>query len=151
VSGPIHRAVQVRCDASAAFRAFTERIELWWPPNHRRLAGAQLVLEGEVGGRFLERGPGGAEALWGAVQVWEPPHRLVLTWWPGALTAPTLVEVRFTPIGPETRVEITHSEADAQLGAEWPGRAARFEANWIQVLTALANHVTPPEAPEPAG
>lgn len=35
------------------------------------------------GGRVTERLRDGSEAVWGALLVWEPPDRLVMTWHPG--------------------------------------------------------------------
>src|SRR6202035_3531847 len=65
-----------------AFQFFTESFNAWWPPQYHigRADLAEAVLEGRVGGRWYERGVDGSECDWGHVRVWEPPHRLVVTW-----------------------------------------------------------------------
>jgi uncharacterized protein YndB with AHSA1/START domain len=50
----------------------------------------------------------------GRVEVWEPPHRLALTW-RSTNFAPdqvTRVDVRFEPVAEGTRVTVTHSGWD---------------------------------------
>lgn len=137
MSAPLERSLTVRCSVEHAFDTFTARVDLWWPPGHRRLDGSRLAIESRVGGRFFERDDRGEEALLGEVVRWEPPHRLTYTWYPGARVGPTLVDVRFVAEGAATRVEVTHSEGDAALGDEWPTRVARFERAWARVLPAF--------------
>jgi hypothetical protein len=59
---PLRRSMRVRCPIEHAFLAFTDRIDQWWPPGHRRFEGSRLFLEAVAGGRFFERSPGGEEA-----------------------------------------------------------------------------------------
>jgi len=137
VSEPIRRSVRVRCSAAHAFRVFTERIDLWWPQSHRRDAASVFFIEAGEGGRFGERLPDGEERILGKVLHWGPPERLVYSWWPGAVDAPTRVEVRFLAEGDDTTlVEVRHTEADSKLGDEWPRRAGLFRRAWSQVLPA---------------
>ena len=97
-----------------------------------------LVFETGPGGRVYERMTTGEEAHWANVTAWEPPHRLVLEWNvnPDAV-APTEIEVRFTPEGEGTRVDLEHRgwEIFAEEGKEtrdnydngWPAVLGCFE------------------------
>lgn len=72
----------VNLPVSHAFEFFTGFMNRWWP-NEYHIGQADMVdtvLEPRVGGRWYERGADGSECDWGRVLVWEPPHRLVLTW-----------------------------------------------------------------------
>lgn len=139
MSGPLHRRVQVRCPVSHAFDVFTARLDLWWPPKHRRFSASHLFLEARVGGRFFERSDNGEEARLGEVIRCEPPHRITYTWYPGAISGPTEVDVRFTDAGEHTVVEVTHSEGQSELGGAWPQRAEVFSRAWAHVLPAFAD------------
>lgn len=138
MSEPIRRTVSVRCPVEHAFRVFTHRIDAWWPAGHRRFDRSTLTLEAEPGGRFFERAPDGREVVLGKVLTVEAPHHITYTWHPGAITAPTAVEIRFTADGELTRVDVTHHEADAAMGDRWPERAALFTRAWSHVLPAFA-------------
>jgi hypothetical protein len=65
---PIRRQVVVPGTPAAAFEVFTAEIGLWWP-----LADHSVYGEGSsVGfrdGRLVERGPDGAEAVWGTPEA----------------------------------------------------------------------------------
>lgn len=141
MSEPLERSIEVRCPVEHAFAVFSEHIDTWWPPSHRRFADSRLVLEGHVGGRFYERAASGAEIELGEVLDWEPPERLRYSWWPGADERPTEVEIRFRARGAITVVEVTHREADSGLGAKWPERVKKFEGGWGAVLPAFAQAI----------
>ncbi len=76
-----------------------------------------IVIEPKPKGRWYEVGEGGAQADWGHVIEWEPPHRMVLAWQldgtysfnPALVTE---VEVRFSPEGAGTRVDFEHRNLD---------------------------------------
>jgi hypothetical protein len=141
VNAPLAHSVEVGCPLAHAFAVFTRRIDDWWPPGHRRSPTGRLQLEEGVGGRLVEGGDDGAEVELGRVVRWDPPEGskagLAYTWRPGApRDRTTLVEVTFTQVAGVTRVDVVHSEGDSGLGAEWPSRAARFDANWAEVLPA---------------
>jgi len=138
MSRALERTLVVRCSVTHAFDVFSRRIDAWWPTGHRRFDGSTLRLEPRAGGRFVERSPSGEEAELGAVVRWEPPGRLTYTWFPGAISGPTLVDVRFVEDGDATRVEVTHHEGEAGLGEHWASRAAMFERGWGAVLPAFA-------------
>jgi hypothetical protein len=98
------------CPLAEAFRAWTERIDEWWP-RARTVGGeavARIVLEAAVGGRLYERWHDGREHAWATVTAWDPPERLGLAWIDGD-AAGTEVAVSFTAAGPaSTRVTIEH-------------------------------------------
>jgi uncharacterized protein YndB with AHSA1/START domain len=143
---PILKSVTVKAGPEQAFRRFTEEIGTWWPlPSHSvgQAEAETVVMEGRVGGRIVERIRGGRESVWGTVTAWEPPHRVAFTWHPGdAPDTAQDVEVRFTPIGARTRVELEHR------GFERLGRMARkarrgYPIGWAYVLGLYAGRRGP--------
>lgn len=117
--GDVARAsVLVRVPEDVAFRVFTEEIDAWWRRGRAyRVSGAGagfIHVEPFVGGRLFESFEDETGAtrteVTGRVRVWEPPRRLVLTWWatnfaPGEETE---VEVTFEPRPSGTNVTVTH-------------------------------------------
>lgn len=135
MSEPLRLSIRAACPPDHAFEVFTARIDLWWPEDHRRLKGAEMVLEPGAGGRLYLRTPGGEELDYGRVERWEPPQHLELSWNPGAPPGcPTRVQIRFIAEGSSTRVEVIHSEGHSGLAAAWPSRVVLFDANWRAVL-----------------
>jgi uncharacterized protein YndB with AHSA1/START domain len=130
-----------------AFEVFTSRIDLWWPPGHRKFQDSRLVLEPVTGGRFVERAADGSEVTLGQVTRCEPPHHISYTWHPGAISRPTHVEVRFAADGPDTVVTVVHAEAGA-LGDTWPEKVTLFERGWQAVLAAFTAHAAAQENAE---
>lgn len=144
---PLRKSVTVRCSPQHAFEVFTARLDSWWPPSHKRDANSQLTLEPRIGGRFVERAPAGEEHVLGEVLCWEPPERVVYTWFPGALEGPTRVEVQFSAEGPQTRVDVTHHEGDSELGEQWHERVQLFARAWAHVLPAFQQQAERKETP----
>jgi uncharacterized protein YndB with AHSA1/START domain len=131
-----------------AFRVFTSSFDSWWPREFHigQAEIAEAIIEPRQGGRWYERGIDGSECDWGRVLVWEPPHRLVITWqinghWqfdPDPARA-SEVEVLFSADGPEqTTVELTHQYIDRLDGAQVIHDAMRHEGTWSGVLTLFA-------------
>lgn len=102
-----------------AFAAFTDEIGAWWRPNPLfaftpREPGV-LSFEPGPHGRLIETRSGGRVFEVGKVRAWEPPSRLVFGWRQAAF-APgqdTEVEVRFEPVGAETRITVEHRGWDS--------------------------------------
>src|SRR6266511_4241855 len=128
---PIRRQVVVPSSVEVAFDVFTEEIALWWPLEDHSVYGKG----GDVAfrdGRLVERAADGdGEAVWGTVLDWQPPHRLRLTWHPGAgADRASEVEVRFAAItDDQTLVTLEHSgwerlpnpgDAREEYGRGWP-------------------------------
>ena len=139
-------AVQVSTAVAApvekAFRVFTDDIGSWWTPEHHILQAdlKEMVFEPRVGGHIIDLGIDGSECRWSRVIAYEPPNRIVFSWdidlqWQ-IETDPARtseVEVRFTPEGQGTRVELEHRgwEALAEGAAE---KRADYDTGWGHVL-----------------
>ena len=81
----------------------------------------------------------GAEGNWGTVLVWEPPSRVVLAWKPNTTPdPPTEVEVRFTPQGDGTLVELEHRGWE-RLGVAAERARAGYGQGWVGVLALFAS------------
>lgn len=166
--------VGVALTPEAAFRLFTEQLDLWWRRGQRfRVAPGDrglMAMEPGVGGRVFEswHDEAGIERVReiGRVQVWQPPHRLVFSW-VGANFAPgeaTEVEVRFDPGAPgHTRVSVEHRgwaairpDHPVRHGQETAAFVRTMALWWGDLLTALRLSAagrlpgiapTPPPAP----
>jgi hypothetical protein len=142
---PVRRTVVVDRPVDEAFRVFTERIGEWWALDVHSLSldrtGAPAetaVMEGRVGGRLYERMSDGAEADWGRLHVWEPPHRVAFEWY--VTGTPTHVDVRFAAEGDGTRVELVHSGFDRLEDAE--KRRNGYDEGWALGLARYAEAAT---------
>lgn len=150
-------ALRIAAPAPRVFEAFTEEIGLWWRPNglfpSGRRPGGRLSIEAGVGGRVLEAYPDGEVDEIGRVRVWEPPHRLVLSWRPVSFEPEqeTEVHVRFEPVDGATRVVVEHFGWDG-IPAEHAARHGfplfpfeqRLAEWWRDLLAALADRSTGP-------
>lgn len=133
---PVRHSVQVRCPVPHAFAVFTERVDDWWPPSHRR-AGGRIVLRAGPAGRLVERGADGSERVLGTTAAWSPPHRVAFDWHLGATAeTATRVTISFSAAGGGTRVEVLHVEGPRPL-PDWASTAAIFTRAWSHVLAAL--------------
>lgn len=128
---PVRREVVVDAAPARAFDVFVGSIARWWPKSHH--IGAEepelVKIEPFAGGRWFERDAKGRECDVGKVLAYEPPRRLVLAW---QLTQEfkydpdlvTEVEVKFSPAGAKTRVELVHSRLErlGEAGADLRGK-----------------------------
>ncbi|MBA3718822.1 MAG: SRPBCC domain-containing protein [Nocardioidaceae bacterium] len=140
----IQRDVTVNADPARAFRLFTAGIGSWWPTKTHSLAAEEehavrsVVFEERTGGRVYEVAADGTEDTWATVLAWEPPTRLVLAWKPSHRDdPPTEVEVRFSPAGSGTRVDLEHRGWE-RLGADAAERAESYPDGWVLVLGRFA-------------
>ena len=142
---PIRKTVHVRCDVERAFELFTQRMDTWWPlethSRHDEVDGAKverIEFPTEVGLPVLEHLSTGEALPWGELLVHEPPSRVVIAWKPNATPRPpTEVEVRFTPEGEGTRVDLEH-RAWERLGDLAAEARAGYETGWDPVLARFA-------------
>ena len=124
----VQAEIVVDAPLERAFSVFTERFGSFKPPEHNMLEVeiAETVFEPRVGGYLYDRGVDGSECRWARVLVYEPPHRVLLSWdispqWQPE-TDPQKTsewEVRFFSETPErTRVEVEHRNLERH-GAGW--------------------------------
>jgi uncharacterized protein YndB with AHSA1/START domain len=144
---PMHGKVVVGVPIEVAFRVFTESLHTWWPPMYHigQADMAEAVLEGKVGGRWFERGVDGSECDWGRVLVWEPPARLIVTWQINGYWAydpdpdhASEIEVRFTPDGAETVVELEHRFLDRLVSGQGIHDGITGGGGWTTMLEMFA-------------
>lgn len=112
-------SLRVSATPQEAFDVFTQEIGAWWKPNGLfqitpRGDGALRFEPGE-GGRLVTDLPKGKSFEIGRISVWTPGERLVFTWRQGTFAADqtTYVDVRFEPVGDDTRVTVEHRGWDA--------------------------------------
>lgn len=136
---PVRKTLRVKVPQARAFEVFTSGIDRWWPKGHG-IGSAPLVksvIEPVKGGRWYTTHEDGTEAVVGRVLAWEPPSRFMFSWeinsnWKADSTVASEVEVRFTPDGAATLVELEHRKFEVlgQEGGEkmrkdvdggWPG------------------------------
>lgn len=156
-------ALRVNATPARAFTAFTGRIGEWWQPDElfpfTRGRTGKLAFESGPGGRLVETYADGSTFVVGHVRVWEPPHRLVLSWRQAGFTAgqETELHVRFDEVtepGPDargqTRVTVEHFGWDA-IPPEHAARHGfplqvfqlRFAEWWQALLQAFAVAAAP--------
>jgi uncharacterized protein YndB with AHSA1/START domain len=128
----VRKSLRVDCSVEHAFRTFTEGAATWWPFATHSIHGGDVeavVWEGQ-GGRVYERAAS-REGDWGRLLVWEPPHRLVMTWHPGrGPDEATELEVRFSPDGDGTLVELEHRGWESRTAEA----RASYDVGWDDVL-----------------
>lgn len=139
----VRKAITVARPPEVAFRVFTEGVAEWWPTKTHSIGEERVetvIFESGVGGRIYERHNDGSEHEWGRVTEWEPPGRVVYTWYPGRgpETGQT-VEVRFTADDDGTRVDVDQRGWEL-LGEEAEGTRASYdgESGWNSVLRLYA-------------
>ncbi len=131
----IRKTVLVDFVPAEAFELFTTRVSSWWPKESHSYGGdkvKEVVFEPRVGGTLYEVTDEGTTP-WGRITAWEPPHRLVLEWLIvkcGGLPG-TEIEVRFTPEGPGTRVELEHRGWERAIDSSGRGN---YDRGWDVVL-----------------
>jgi uncharacterized protein YndB with AHSA1/START domain len=143
---PVRKSIFVNAPTDHAFEVFTNGIARWWPKTHK-IGPADLdrpIIEPREGGRWYELDVDGSECEIGRVAAWEPPSRVVLIWQltPDFTFDPNLVtevEVRFTPEGDGTRVDLEHRGLE-NLGdrAEALREAVDSPGGWSGLLALYA-------------
>ena len=149
VATPVRKQVVVEVPVEQAFKAFTERLGDFKPPEHNLLAVpiAETVFEPFVGGNIVDRGEDGSECRWARVLAFDPPDRVVFSWdispqWQ-IVTDPqeaSEVEVTFVAETPQrTRVELEHRHLDRH-GPGWPAvrDGVDTDEGWPLYLTRYA-------------
>ena len=106
----INKTITVEASQETAFETFTRHATSWWPRSHTVFEDkvAEIVFDERVGGRVYERSEEGEESDWADVLAWEPHDRFLLRWRVNPERGPTELEIRFTPEGAKTRVDLEH-------------------------------------------
>jgi uncharacterized protein YndB with AHSA1/START domain len=129
----IRKSVTVRRPIEEAFALFTDGIDTWWPLATHSIYGERAktaVFEGRRGGRLYEISHDGEEGVWGTVTMWDPPYRIVHSWYPGrGEETAQEVEIEFVAEGGRTRVEMEHRGWERA-----PERRAGYDTGWDFVL-----------------
>jgi uncharacterized protein YndB with AHSA1/START domain len=132
----VRKSVRVNCSSDRAFELFTRRKTTWWPYETHSASGerpVEVVYEPREGGRVYDRLASGRENQWATVLAWEPPHRLAIEWNVNPANPATELEVRFTPEGEGTRVDLVHSGWE-RYGAEAAESYDSYNGGWDLVL-----------------
>ena len=141
VLSPVKKSVAVGLPVEAAFRLFTEGIDQWWPLATHSVGGEDaeaVYLEGLVGGRIYEVLKDHSQSEWGRVLAWEPPERLVFSWYPGRTPSTAQeVEVTFSPEAGGTRIELIHRGWEL-LGGRAQAMRNAYDSGWVEVLGKYA-------------
>ena len=148
----IQRTITIDVPIDRAFRVFTDSFNAWWPPEYHigHAEMAEAIMEQREGGRWYERGVDGSECDWGRVLVWEPPHRVLVTWqingeWqydPDPDHAAE-VDVQFRSTGPgQTEVELEHRYLDRLVGGQAMYDAIIGAGGWGSVLDGYVKAAT---------
>jgi uncharacterized protein YndB with AHSA1/START domain len=132
----VRKSVTVNCSPEQAFDLFTKQKTTWWPYESHSASGEkpeEVVYEPHEGGRVYDRLTGGRENQWATVLVWEPPHRLAIEWNVNPANPTTELEVRFTPEGEGTRVDLEHRGWE-RYGGEAAESFGEYNSGWDFVL-----------------
>ncbi|MDO8410763.1 MAG: SRPBCC domain-containing protein [Phenylobacterium sp.] len=154
MTSKVYVALRVKASPTRAFSAFVDEIGAWWRPSPLfqttpRPPG-RLAFEGGAGGRVTETLASGKVFEIGRILHWAPPERLVFSWRQASFPPDlhTEVEVRFDPMGEETRVSIEHrgftrvpDESAARHGFPDPVLQMRLADWWRSQLAGLAARV----------
>jgi len=144
---PVRKSVVVNVGAHDAFEIFTDEVDTWWPRTHHigKSPMKRIIIEPRAGGRCYSEQVDNSQCDWGRVLVWEPPRRLVLAWqithewgFQPDLAKSSEVEVRFTPVGNGTRVDVEHRHFERH-GAGGESMRASVDApnGWTLILATF--------------
>jgi uncharacterized protein YndB with AHSA1/START domain len=119
MTSAVFLAIRVPADPARAFDVFTRDIAAWWRPDPLFPITPQgdgvLGFEPGPDGRLVTRLGNGEIFEIGRILVWDPGRRLVFVWRQASFPPDqaTEVDVRFEPVGDETRVSIEHRAWDS--------------------------------------
>lgn len=161
-------SIRVPCTPEEAFLIFTTEIGMWWadsglfrftPRSPGKLAFEPPDAAGQ-GGRLVEKLADGKVFEVGPVRAWAPGERLVVGWRMSNFGPEhaTEVEVRFEPVGRETRVSVEHRGWDSVPQAHVARHGFPLQATnqhqgnqWregLERFKALATATFPPRLPD---
>ena len=134
---PLVKTITVPLSVEHAFRRFTEEIATWWPLETHSVGeknAATVTFECKISGQIFETLKSGETSLWGTVQEWEPPNRVVFSWHPGGEpSSATEVEITFSDRDGQTEVMVTHSGWET-FGEKAEETRGGYDKGWDLVL-----------------
>ena len=153
MTSKVYVALRVKAPPERAFAAFVDEIGAWWRPNSlfqtTPRAPGVLAFEPGEGGRLTETLANGKVFEIGRITAWEPPARLVFSWRQATFPPDlhTEVEVRFEPVGEETRVSVEHRGFDRVPAGDGSRSATTTRAAWSPSPPPAAPAATPGMTP----
>ena len=140
---PIDKSIVVPCDQKLAFETFLEGMGTWWPLDKFTYSAMQgspakdIRVGARVGGEITEIGADGSEVSWGHVETYDPNSFMALRF---HIPAPgyedggqSLLEIRFTPTGDGTRVDLHQSDFEAIGEMGEPSRGG-YGHGWTMIF-----------------
>jgi uncharacterized protein YndB with AHSA1/START domain len=148
-------SLRVEATPQETFDVFTQEIGLWWKPERffqiTPRGDGQLRFEPGENGRLVTDMTNGKTFEIGRISAWVPGERLAFSWRQGTFAPDeaTQVEVRFEPVGDETRVTVEHRGWDS-IPQDHVARhhfplgpfQMRLAEHWRALLAALAQQTT---------
>ncbi|MEJ2601165.1 MAG: SRPBCC domain-containing protein [Anaerolineales bacterium] len=139
----VKKVVSISLPVEAAFKLFTEEMASWWPLKSHSVGDEHTdtcVFEGHAGGRIYEIQDDGTQADWGRVLAWEPPRRVIFSWYPGRKEdTAQKVEVTFAAEEGGTRVQLVHTGWEL-LGERATELREGYVSGWDFVLGQFVGH-----------
>ncbi len=145
-------SLRVKATPAEAFDVFTQEIGAWWRPSElfQLTPRGDGVLRFDAQERLVTTLANGKEFEIGRVTAWAPGERLAFTWRQVSFAPDqvTHVDVRFEPVGDETRVTVEHRGWDtipqdhvARHGFPLAATQMRLAEHWRALLAAFASVV----------
>jgi len=136
---PVLKSVRVARSQADAFRLYTDSLGKWWPLKTHSLGGEKAVnavMEPRQGGRLYEVWGDGSSHAYGEVLVWEPPHRVVHSWYVGHPPhEASEVELRFIAVSArEALVELEHRYWERMSGEKAREARESYNNGWEAVF-----------------
>ena len=136
---PVTKSVHIARAQADVFRLYTGSYGKWWPLKTHSIGGEKainVVMEPRKGGRLYEEWSDGTIHPYGEVLVWEPPHRVVHSWYVGHPPhEASEVELRFVELSArETRIELEHRNWETMSGDKAADVRERYNNGWPTVI-----------------
>ena len=131
---PVEVTVVINTSKQAAFAAFIDQIDDWWPVENFSISQGTVHIEAEYGGKIIETAADGSEHIWGHITIWDPPKDIAISWYVGDAKTPTSITVTFAETDDgRTGVTLVHTGWDA-LGAEGVQKRENYQMGWDRIL-----------------
>jgi len=146
---PIEITVALDTTPRAAFDAFCDHFDDWWPKTPFSMSAGTLSLERGLDGQITERASDGTLYIWGHVTRWEDGKQIELSWYVGRTSdSATTVLIRFDPTD-DGRCGLTLIQSNWEvLDKDAIDMRRRNDAGWTEILGQgfagyVVHHCTP--------